>query len=446
MKIVVLGGGAAGGTAAQFAKKTDRKAEITIVDSEPYGQYSRCGLPYALRGDTSREELVEFSPEWFEKRGIKALYGWKCTKADFSSKSVRIERAGESMKLPYDRLIICTGARPWMPPIKGADSGGVFFLRTLSDLEEIEKNAGRGKKAVVVGAGLIGLESAESLMKRGLDVSVVEFLPGPLRAMFDEDMGDIVDSMLKENGVKAVYGSEVVEIRGNPAKSVIIRERESGKTSEIEAELVIIATGNIPYTEVFEGIEKGKKGHIRVNSRSETSVPDVYAAGDCTEYTEMVTGSWVPMGMGTMAVRQGMAAGINAGGGDFEIQPFTGTRVTEIFGIRMGAVGPVSHSLGINGKEFVSARYRGESLPAYMHGEKLAVKVLADKEGRIIGAQIIGPDAPWRISMFAEAIATGDTAEHLSTLETPYAPPISPTLDPTIIACGMVAARVRRGR
>jgi len=447
MKILILGGGAAGGTAAQFARKTDRKAEICVVDSEPYGQYSRCGLPYAMRGMVEDEALVEFSPEWFEGNRIEALYGWKAVNVNFRSRKVAIERDGEIRDMDYDRLIIASGAGPWAPPIKGLQSEGVFFLRTMDDVKHIKEWTMGRKKAAVIGAGLIGLESAESLSKLGKDVTVVEFLPGPLLAMFDEDMAATVSEILERGGIKALYGHEVVEIRGNPVSSVMVRDREGGDTVEIEADMVIVATGNTPYTGIFEGIEKGPKGHIKVNSRSETSMNGVYAAGDCTEFTDAITGQSIPMGMGTMAVRQGMAAGVNAAGGELEVRPYIGTRVTRLFGVEMAAAGPTAHTLKSAGIEFVSARYSGDSLPEYMESDKVLVKVMASKEdGRILGAQVIGQDAAWRISMFAEAMAMKDTVHGLSMLETPYAPVISPTLDPTTIACSMASMKLRRRR
>jgi NADH oxidase (H2O2-forming) len=366
MKILIIGGGAAGGTAAQFARKTDRKAEICIIDSEPYGQYSRCGLPYAMRGMIDDGSLVEYSPEWFEKNRIDALYGWKASSVDFSSKKVTVERDGESKEMEYDRLIIATGARPWAPPVKGMESEGVFFLRTMDDLSGIKEYAENIGKALVVGAGLIGLESAESLIEMGKEVTVVEFLPGPLLAMFDIDMSSIVAKALESSGIRGLYNHQVLEIRGNPVSSVIAEDRETGKRKEMETDMVIVATGNVPYTEIFDGIEKGPKGHIRVNERSETSITDVYAAGDCTEYIDAVTGQYVPMGMGTMAVRQGMAAGVNAAGGEMRAQHYLGTRTTELFGVKMAAVGPTEHNLKDSGMETVSARYYSNFSPPFI--------------------------------------------------------------------------------
>ncbi len=441
MRILIIGGGAAGGTAAQFARKTDRKANITIIDAEPYGQYSRCGLPYALRGDTTDERLVEFGPEWFERNGVEALYRYRVKSVDFSEKTVKIEGKDD---IEYDRLVIATGARPWKPPIKGIENDGVFFLRTLDDLKGIREWIGDRKKVVIVGAGLIGLESAESFVRLGMDVAIVEFLSYPLPTMVDEDIGMEVEKILEKNGVKGYYSHEVTEVRGNPVSSVIIRNREDGSEIELEADIVVVSTGNSPNTEMFPDIEKGRRGHIRVNGRSETSVKDVFAAGDCTEYLDFVTGKYVPMGMGTMAVRQGMAAGTNAVGGSLEIQPFIGTRTTELFGMEIAGVGATAHVLKENDIDFVTGRFRGRDLPDYMDGREISVRVLASGEGRILGAQIIGRDASWRISMFAEAIIKKDTVRNLSLLETPYAPPIAPTVDPTSVACTIASMRLRR--
>ena len=389
---------------------------------------------------------MEFSPEWFEKNGIEALYGWKVKNVDFSSKTVTAENGEEEKQLEYERLIIASGARPWAPPIEGMDSEGVFFLRTIDDLKAIEAWRGSKKKAAIIGAGLIGLESAESLVKLGLEVEVFEFLPYALPAMIDEDLAVEIDSIMRGKSVKAHYSAEVIRIKGNPVSSLFVKDRESGEITEMNADMVIVSTGNTPNTEIFQGIEKGKKGHIRVNERSETSIPDIYAAGDCTEYTDFVTRNYVPMGMGTMAVRQGMAAGINAAGGDFSIHPFIGVRTTEIFGTKIAAVGATSHILEVSGIEHVTAKFKGKNLPEYFESSDVYVKVIAAADGKILGAQILGASAPWKISMFAEAMLRGDTAGSLSKVETPYAPPIAPTLDAVSIACSTVDMKLRRRR
>jgi len=460
MRILVIGGMAAGATAAQFARKTDRKAEVTIIGREPQPIYSKCGLPYSLSGRIPTfEQLVEFDERWFEQFRIGLRLGTEVTSVDPSARTVSTcdMRHDKKDTLEFDRLIVATGARPWMPPIEGAyaEPGvlkeGVHLIRTMGDGKRLSENAWRDARAVIIGGGLIGMEFAEALTVRGVQVTIVELLPDILLASLDEDMAAAARQIIGRTRTPIYLKHRATRITGEKrAESVLIENIETSQTTELPADIVVISTGTRANTElaVMAGCRLGETGQVKVNSRCETSVPGIYAAGDCTEYTDLVTGMPVAVGMGTVATRQGRTAGINAAGGRSEMPPgVLGTRVTMAFGMHLGGVGPTEPVLRKAGIEPVIGRYAGSTLPEYIPGgREIIVKVLGHPvDGRILGAQIVGTGrVHQRINAFAVAILAGMTIEQFSRLETAYAPPIAPTLDAITLACDVALMKMRR--
>jgi NADH oxidase (H2O2-forming) len=462
MRILVIGGMAAGATAAQFARKTDRKAEVTIVGREPQPIYSKCGLPYSLSGRIPTfEQLVEFDERWFERFKIRLKLGTEATSVDSSARTVttRDLRHGSEETLKYDSLILATGARPWMPPMEGAytEPGvlkeGVHLIRTMGDGKRLSENAWRDARAVIIGGGLIGMEFAEALTVRGVHVTIVELLPEILLASLDEDMAAAARQIIEKTRTPVYLKHSAKKITGaKRAESVIIEHVDTKESKEILADIVVISTGTRANTElaVKAGCELGLTGQIKVNSRCATSVPGIFAAGDCTEYVDLITGKPVAVGMGTVAARQGRTAGINAAGGNSELPPgLLGTRVTMAFGMHLAGVGPTEAQLRKAGIEPVIGRFAGSTLPDYIPGGRdIIVKVLAHpSDGRILGAQIVGTGrVHQRINAFAVAILAGMTIDQFSKLETAYAPPIAPTLDAITLACDVALMRMKKGR
>jgi NADH oxidase (H2O2-forming) len=460
MRIVVIGGGASGSTAAQFARKTDRKAEIVLVSNESYPMYSRCGLPYALSGRIpSFEGLVEYTEAWFKQFKIDLRLGTEATAIDPKGKSVTLRKLsdGKEETVQYDSIIIATGATPWMPPMEGAYvqpgklRDGLHFLRTIPDGKAIAARVRKGAKAVVVGAGLIGMETAEALIERGVDVTVVEFLPDILLASLDEDMAAAAHELVAKSGIAMHFRSKAVKITGDVAvKGVVIESIETKEQKELPCEIAVVSTGNRANTAlaVAAGCALGVTKQIKVDARCATSVPGIFAVGDCTEYVDFITGAPVPIGMGTVATRQGRTAGINAAGGKAEMpRGILGTRVTEAFGMKMAGVGPSEAQLKKSGIEPLVGKFSGSTLPSYFPGgETLIVKVLAHPEsGKLLGAQIVGTKrVHQRINAFAAAIMAGMGLEDFARLETAYAPPIAPTLDAITLACDVALMRLRR--
>jgi len=453
-RIVIIGCGAGGGTAAQFARKTDRKAKITVIEKGPYTQYSKCGLPYTISGRIPEFlGLIEYSVEWFEKMKVEVLLETEVLDIDMGGHVVKASGADGQLSREFDELIIATGAEPFLPPIKGIKDKseglveGCFVVRTIDDAKAISARVKKGEKAVVVGAGLIGLEVGEALVERGMDVTVVEALPQILGGTLDSEMGGLVQSHLEDHKMTIMTNCLVSEARvgSNGVSGVLVKKGE--ESFDLDCSLLIVATGVRQTTSLAEkiGCEIGNKHGIVVDAGSRTSVDHVYAVGDCTQYKDFVTGDDIPIGLGSIVVRQAIAAGTNAAGGSYEIPAgVLLTRTSEFFGLQIGGVGPCGERFG--DIETVSGKFAGSSLPEYVpDGKSIVVKVQADAlSGDIVGAQTVGSSAAQRANVFAAAILGGLSVEEFRRLETAYAPAVAPTLDALTLATDMVAMKLAR--
>ncbi len=431
MKVIIIGCGAAGATAAQFARKNDRDAEIKIFEKGVYPEYSKCALPFVVSGELSPESIIEFSEDWFRKADIDLHLNTPVSAIDFENKVIETSDGKEE----YDSLIIATGASPFSP-VK--TEGKTYFLRNMDDAIAIKKEAKNADSAIIIGAGLIGLEAAEALVKRGIDVTVVEFLPEILLTMVDDDVAKIVRGKIEEK-VKFLLSNRVTEIRDKGNHMEVTASDEHGKKSILQGDFVIIATGNRSNVQLTKRLV-GEKG-IAVDERCETSIKRVYAAGDCTQYRDIL-GNIIPVGLGSVAVRQGKVAGANAVGGDEKLMPLVNARTTKIFGIEIAAVGPLKRSISFKP---VIGKFRGKALPEYMGdmGENIFIKVYADSNGKIIGAQAAGHEAAQRINKFALAIHYGLTLERFLKAETAYAPAVAPVFDASTIACEIAKRKLK---
>jgi len=446
--IVIIGCGAGGGTTAQFARKTNRKTMITIFEKENYAQYSKCGLPYVISGDIPKiDDLVEFDASWFKKSKIDISLNSKVEKIDKKNNLVYVKKGNETIKKPYHSLIISTGAKPSTPKIKNVESDGVLVIRTIDDVKKLKKRIKRNKKVVILGAGLIGLEMADSLFNLGMKVSIVEYLPSILPNVLDSDMTKILLAGIPKD-INIYTNSLATEIVNKDGKisNVLIKNRETGQENVLDADLMITSTGAIPDVELAEkvGCRIGKTGRIIINNKCETSIKDIYAVGDCTEYIDFITAKPCPVGLGSITVRQGMAAGINAAGGNYELlKGLLNTSTSKFFEIEIASVGPITNKLG----DFttVSSRFNGSSLPDYFPGGKpVTIKVTVDKfTGIIMNAQCIGDKAAQRINTIASAIIGELDIETFRKLETAYAPPIAPTLDVVTLVCDIISKKIK---
>lgn len=424
MKIVVIGGGAGGSTAAQFARKTDRKADIKVFEKGTIPQYSKCALPFVLSGALNASSIIEFSEEWFTHANIDLCLDTEVFSVNYDEKVVVTSDGVED----YDALIISTGAAPASP---FEFKGKIFPFRTLDDVHALKKEVKRGEKAVVVGGGLIGLEAAEALSKRGVDVGVVELMPEILPGMLDADMAHGVRKKIEKH-IAVTLNEKVTEITGATNIEVVTSH------NTITCDFVIIAMGNTPNVSLAESKCDIKKA-IVVNEQCMTSIPSVYACGDCTQYID-ICGNEAVVGLGSVAVRQGMVAGTNAAGGTARLPPLLNARTTKLFGEEIAAVGPLEKELPFKP---VIGRFKGSTHPDYYPGEEIMVKVVGNHEGKLRAAQAIGPGAAQKINTFALALSAGMTFENFTKIETAYAPPVAPVMDASTVACE-IAERKRR--
>ncbi len=448
--VVIIGCGAGGGTAAQFARKTDRKTEITIFEKTKYPQYSKCGLPYAISGKIPKiHDLIEFDEEWFKKQKIDLHLNTNVEKIDFEKKIVYAKKQDQIIQKSFTELIICTGSKPFIPPIKNIDCEGVFVVKTIDDAEKIQNYVKKSKTATIIGAGFIGLEIADNLYKMGLKITVIEALPSILATNLDEDMAKIILEKIISN-VQIYTDTLATEVNSsnNSIKSVSIKDKKIGEKKEIQTDMLIVATGTRPQVLLAEkiGCKIGKTGGIVVNEKSETNIKNVYAVGDCTEYVNFVNNKPILVGLGSIVVRQGIAAGINAAGGIYKLpKGLLLTFTSDLFDLEISGVGLTSSFLEKD--KFLVGKYSGYSLPEYYPGGKpITIKVITDINGKILGAQAVGDKAAQRIDTFACAILAGFNIETLRKLETAYAPPVAPTLDAETLACDIVSLKLSHKR
>ena len=449
-RIVIVGCGVSGTTAAFHARKTDRTSEIILVGEESVAEYSRCGLPYAFSGVVeSLKALVGYDQSFYESTNrIDLRLGSRATKIDPSPRTIEIQDlvSGRNQTLGYDSLILTTGASPGTLSVPGANLQGVFTVRTMNDIERLANHLEtvRAKSVAIIGAGLTGSEMAEALVNKGIHPIQAEIVPEILPVILDPDMASIVRERAEKHGVEYHLNSSLDEIIGKEGR--VMGVRIAGEKYDVEA--VIMAVRVRPNTELAKqaGIQLGESGGIRTDERMKTSARNVYAAGDCVETYDRITKRYVFFQLATTAVRQAMAAGINAAGGDTRYPGSTGVATVKLFGLEVAALGPttaLAEKLGIHP---VSVRVTGSTrLHYYPGGNDLTVKLSAHSEdGRLIGAQLIGEEgATLRANFASMAAHLGLTVEEFASIETCYSPPLAPVWDPVTIAAQALVRKLQ---
>ena len=450
-RIVIIGANAAGISAAAFARKTDRKAEIILIEKDKYAAYSRCGLPFAIAGEIpSLEKLVLYPPSYYKTMKLDLRLETEAKRVDLESRTVEIvDKSGKKEEISFDSLIFCTGATPWIPPIEGRDKKGVFMLRTIDDARAIMEAMKEAKKAVVIGAGAIGLEMAAAMREKGLDVVIVELLPHVLPLAIDADIARLVQEVLEEHGITLVLGKPVKRILGDERVKAVEVDGE-----EFEADIVLAATGVRPNTALAAeaGLAIGPTRAIKTDFRMrcldaqrQRPVEGVYAAGDCAESIHMVTGLPALSQLGTTAVRMGKVAGINAAGGYAIFPGVLGSFVTKIFDLQVGSTGITAEQakrLGMDVVVGVAAHTtRAEYYPG---GKPIRVKLVVDKATkRVVGGQVVGgEDVTQRVNLIALAIQAKMTVYDLEMLRSAYAPPVADVWEPVVLAADVAMRRL----
>src|SRR6266852_7624096 len=422
-RIVIIGCGVSGTTAAFHARKTDRTAQIVLLGDEELPEYSRCGLPYAFSHVVpSLEALIGHDEAFYEQMNrIDLRLGWKATSINTEKRSVESIRTNDDSTetIEYDTLVLTTGARPSTVPVPGSDLKGVFTVRTMNDIERLtnhlaENNA---KRVAIVGAGLTGSEMAEALLQRGMTVLEAVIVPEILPVILDSDMASIIRTRAEEHGVEYHLNSTLEEIVGRNGRVSGIRI--SGEEYPVDA--VVVAVRVKPNTELAKeaGIVLGESGGIKTDERMATSAGNVYAAGDCIETYDRITRRHVFFQLATTAVRQSLVAGINAAGGDAKYPGSTGVTTVKLFGLEVATLGPttaIAEKIGINP---VSVRITGSTrLSYYPGGKDLTVKLLANPEnGKLLGAQLVAEEATLRGNFASMAAYLGLTVQEFAEIE-----------------------------
>jgi NADH oxidase (H2O2-forming) len=432
--------------AASAARKTDRTAEITLITEEKNAGYSRCGLPFVIGGQIqSFHSLIVFPPAFYQMMKLDLKTETKVTTINTANKTVEtLGKAGKPESIPYDSLIISTGAGSFTPPIKGREKQGILSLRTLEDGEKIDDAIHKGARtAVVMGAGLIGLETAIALHERGLSVTVVELLPQVLPAMLDADMAKQIQEMLQQKGINILIGKGVEEFLGDEKVTGIVAGGE-----QINADLFVSAFGVRANTQLAAnaGIALGDTKLIKTNAKMETNVKDIYAVGDCAESIHIVTQKPAVAQFGTVAVRQGKVAGINAAGGYALFTGVLGSAVSRLYDTDAGVTGLTEAFAQKSGIETVTGTITSKTRADYYPGAlPIKVKLVVEKESqKIIGAQIIGgEEVTQRINAISFAIQKQTTVRELAKADTAYAPPLCETWEPLVLAAEMVLMKLR---
>lgn len=444
MKLVIIGSVAAGTSVAAKARRNNEDALITIYDRDYDISYSGCGIPYYVGGEVeSRDDLTPRDAAFFKKRyQLDVLTRHNVTAIDKDAQTIMVENleTGETFTDTYDRLVLATGASSIIPPIPGVDSDNVFPIRNIQNAETTRHfvDATSPKHATIIGAGFIGLEMAEQLKLRGVDVTVIERIPQVMPPL-DKDMACRVEDHLEKNGIELLLGETVTELVGDGHVERVVTK--SGKT--IDTDLVILSVGVRPNTELAKsiGVEIGETGAIAINERMETNVENVYAAGDVAESFSLVTGKPIWRPLGSTANKMGRALGDLLTGGDLEHRGILGTGIFKVFGQAVAQTGLSEREARELGYDVEVLHNTKPDKPAYMGGKDLTIKAIGDRATRqLLGVQIVGFEGvDKRIDVFVTAMTFKAKVDDLFHLDLAYAPPFSTTKDP-VMYTGMALA------
>ena len=458
-RIIVIGGSAAGPKAAAKARRLDYHADIVILQKDPDLSMASCGYPYYVGGYFDDRNMLLCTPTgvtrdplyYLNAKGIEARTNTEVTAIDRKARTVACASllTGETKTLGYDKLIIATGAVPRIPPVPGADLDGVTTLQSMKDADFLRKirDEGKIKKAVVIGGGLIGIETCEALQLAGIDITVIELLP-QLLTFLDWELAKLVENHVKGKSANIITDNGIIEFLGNEGKLTGVKLQNG---AELDCELAVVAIGVTPNVRLAKeaGIKIGELGGIEVNEYMQTSDENIYAVGDCVESLNRITGRKVLAPYGDLANLQGRVAGENAAAGNRVTFPGTiQTGICKVFDYAAGSTGlseTMAHRLGYN--DIITVVNASPDKPGFMEGLLLVTKLVADrKTGKVLGAQCVGPgNVSKQIAQWAMAIQGGLCVEDIVNSDLPYAPPFSLAID-HFIATAHIMQNKMKGR
>lgn len=426
MKYVIIGGDAAGMTAAMEIVRNDKKAQITTLEQTEIYSYGQCGLPYVVDGRIpSTDDLIARSVQVFrDKYGIDARTGHKVTRVDADKQIVY----GEEFEVPYDKLLIATGAAPIMPKWDNATLAGIHTIKTIPQMHDLLRDATEAKKVAVIGGGYIGLEMAEVLKEAGKDVCIIQ-RGAQLAKMLDADMVHHVHEQAIQHDVAVYLDTAVTGFKGDAQVEAVVTNK-----GEVEADLVIVAVGVKPSTDFLAdtAILRLKNGAIVVDPHMATSVENIYAAGDCATHFNCIKQSADYVPLGTTANKQGRIAGLSMAGKFVRFKGITGTSILKFFDLAIATTGLNEVSAQQFNRSYHVYELTANHIAGYYPEPKpLFIKVLVEKKTeRLLGAQIIGEaGVDKRIDVFATALMQGLTLRDLLDLDLAYAPPFNGVWD-----------------
>lgn len=449
-RLVVVGGVAAGMSAASRAKRVNPDLDVIVLEKGEFISYGACSLPYFLAGHfDDYRKLIARTPEQAREQGIDVRTGHEAVHVDAAKNVVTVrERNGVESELSYDALVLATGTVPIVPREWGVDRlAGVFLLRTIDDARtlRVELATKKPRRAVVVGGGYIGVEAADALLDHGLSVTVVDIAP-QLLTNFDADVANYVEEDLRAVGVDVQLGDGVVGFESANGRVVGVRTA-AGET--LPADVVIVALGVRPNVGLAEaaGIALGETGAIAVDAQQRTSVENVFAAGDCCEALHLVTGKPAYVPLGTTANKQGRVAGTVIGGGQASFPGIVGTAVVKARDVAVARTGLTERQAQEMGFDAASAMIKSmDRVATYPGARETWVKLVAERgTGRLLGGQVIGYDlsgVAGRIDVVATALTTRLDAEAFSQLDLSYAPPFAPVWDPLLVAANVLQRKL----
>ncbi|GGP47748.1 FAD-dependent oxidoreductase [Streptomyces sindenensis] len=455
-RLVVIGGDAAGMSAASQARRLKGPDALEIVAFERghFTSYSACGIPYWVGGDVGeRDDLIARTPGEHRERDIDLRMRTEVTELDVAGQRVRAldRESGQTYWTGFDKLVIATGARPVRPALPGMDAAGVHGVQTLDDgqalLDSLDAlRSGEGpRRAVVVGAGYIGVEMAEAMLKRGFEVTVLNRGEQPM-ATLDADMGRLVHEALDGLGVTTVNGAAVTEILTGPDGRVTEVVTEAGA---YPADVVVLGIGVEPETGLARaaGLPVGPHGGLLTDlAMRVVGHENIWAGGDCVEVLDLVAGRTRHIALGTHANKHGQVIGSNVGGGYGTFPGVVGTAVSKVCDLEIARTGLREKDARAVGLRYVTATIESTQRAGYYPGAKpMTVKMIAElRTGRLLGVQIVGREgSAKRVDVAAVALTAGMTVEQMTALDLGYAPPFSPVWDPVLVAARKTVAAVR---
>uniref|UniRef100_A0AAU3I6Y4 FAD-dependent oxidoreductase n=1 Tax=Streptomyces sp. NBC_01393 TaxID=2903851 RepID=A0AAU3I6Y4_9ACTN len=452
-RLVVIGGDAAGMSAASQARRLRGPDELEIVAFERghFTSYSACGIPYWVGGDVpDRDRLIARTPEEHRARDIDLRMRTEVTGIDVAGARVRSRDLGTGAEAwtSYDRLVIATGARPVRPDLPGADAPGVHGVQTLDDGQALLDSlaVAKGRRAVVVGAGYIGVEMAEALINRGYEVTVVNRGKEPMSTL-DPDMGRLVHTAMEGLGITMVDDAEVTAfLTGAEGRvSAVVT-----KDATYPADVVVLGIGVRPETTLARaaGLPLGDHGGLLTDLAMRVrGHENIWAGGDCVEVLDLVSGRERHIALGTHANKHGQVIGSNVAGGYATFPGVVGTAVSKVCDLEIARTGLREKDARRAGLRFETVTIESTSRAGYYPDAALmTVKMLAEhRTGRLLGVQIVGREgAAKRVDIAAVALTAGMTVEQMTMLDLGYAPPFSPVWDPVLVAARKAVAKVRR--